>query len=149
MLVRSLVRLTGMPSSVNSPRDRVLPPSVSARRPGRVAGVRTLVVLGTNLALISVLAIWVNRLALDTDTWVDTSDALIADDAVRAALAATLTDSLYSSVDIASSLVFFPAALIVAYPVQDRTRPAIAWAPRKLRQRAPAARRRCSALARP
>jgi hypothetical protein len=59
--------------------------------------VRTLVVLGTIVAFVSVLAIWVNLLALDTDTWVDTSDALIADDAVRAALAATSTDSLYSS----------------------------------------------------
>jgi hypothetical protein len=76
--------------------------------------VRTLPVLGTIVALVSVLAIWVGRLALDTDTWVDTSDELLQDDEVRAVLAATLTDKLYSSVDIASSLVFFPAALIVA-----------------------------------
>ena len=38
---------------------------------------RTLVVLGTILAVISVLAIWVNRLVLDTNTWVDTSDELL------------------------------------------------------------------------
>jgi hypothetical protein len=76
--------------------------------------VRTLVVLGTILAVISVLAIWVNRLVLDTNTWVDTIDELLQGDEVRAVLAATLTDKLYSSVDIASRLVFFPAALIVA-----------------------------------
>jgi hypothetical protein len=80
--------------------------------------VRTLVVLGTILAVISVLAIWVNRLVLDTNTWVDTSDALLADDEVRATLATTLTDSLYSSVDVAGQLraVLPPAAQSLAAP---------------------------------
>lgn len=50
----------------------------------------TLVVLGTVLALVSALAFWVNRLALDTDTWVSTSDELLQDDEIRAVLAATL-----------------------------------------------------------
>ena len=79
---------------------------------------RTLVVLGTILAVISVLAIWVNRLVLDTNTWVDTSDALLADDEVRATLATTLTDSLYSSVDVAGQLraVLPPAAQSLAAP---------------------------------
>jgi hypothetical protein len=88
------------------------------RRPGRVAGIRALVVLGTILALISVLAIWVNRLALDTDNWVATSDELLQDDEVRAVLAATLTDNLYSSVDVASQLreVLPPAAQPLAGP---------------------------------
>jgi hypothetical protein len=87
-------------------------------RPGRIAAVRTLVVLGTILAVISVFAIWVNRLVLDTNTWVDTSDALLADDEVRATLATTLTDSLYSSVDVAGQLraVLPPAAQSLAAP---------------------------------
>jgi hypothetical protein len=91
---------------------------VRFRRPGRVAGVRALVVLGTILALIAVLAIWVNRLALDTDNWVATSDELLQDDEVRAVLAATLTDSLYSSVDVAGQLreVLPPAAQPLAGP---------------------------------
>jgi hypothetical protein len=80
--------------------------------------VRTLVVLGTIVAFISVLAIWVGRLALDTDTWVDTSDELLQDDGVRAVLAATLTDKLYSSVDVAGQLraVLPPAAQSLAGP---------------------------------
>lgn len=88
------------------------------RRPGRIAAVRTLVVLGTVLALVSVLAIWVNRLALETDTWVSTSDELLQDDEVRAVLAATLTDSLYSSIDVAGQLreVLPPAAQPLAGP---------------------------------
>jgi hypothetical protein len=80
--------------------------------------VRTLVVLGTVLALVAVLAIWVNRLALETDTWVSTSDELLQDDEVRAVLAATLTDSLYSSVDVAGQLQLAlpPAAKPLAGP---------------------------------
>lgn len=79
---------------------------------------RTLSVVGTVLALLSVLAIWVNRLALETDTWVATSDELLADDEIRAALAATLTDRLYSSVDVAEQLrtVLPPAAESLAGP---------------------------------
>ena len=71
----------------------------------------TILVLGTILALVSVLAIWVNRIALDTHTWVGTSDVLIADDEVRAALAATLTDSLYNSVGIAEQHGLLPLPL--------------------------------------
>jgi hypothetical protein len=65
-----------------------------------------------------VLAIWVGRLALDTDTWVSTSDELLQDDEVRAVLAATLTDQLYSSVDVAGQLraVLPPAAQPLAGP---------------------------------
>lgn len=87
-------------------------------RPGRIAAVRALVVLGTIVALISVLAVWIDRLALDTDTWVATSDELLQDDEVRAALAATLTDTLYSSVDVAERLeaVLPPAAQPLAGP---------------------------------
>jgi hypothetical protein len=80
--------------------------------------VRTLVVLGTILFFIAAVAIWVNRLALDTDTYVATSDELLQDDDVRAALAATLTDKLYSSVDVAEQLraVLPPAAQSLAGP---------------------------------
>lgn len=74
------------------------------KRPGRIAGVRALVVLGTILLLVAALAIWVNRLVLDTDTFVATSDELLEDEQVRAALAATLTDALYSSVDVQERL---------------------------------------------
>jgi hypothetical protein len=80
--------------------------------------VRTLVVLGTIVAFIAVLSLWVGRLALDTDTWVNTSDELLQDDEVRATLATTLTDQLYSSVDVAAQLraVLPPAAQPLAGP---------------------------------
>jgi hypothetical protein len=80
--------------------------------------VRALVVLGTVLLLISVLAVWVNRLALQTDNWVATSDELLQDDEIRAVLAARLTDELYSSVDVAEQLqaILPPAADPLAGP---------------------------------
>ena len=75
-------------------------------------------VLGTVLLLVSVLAVWVNRLALETDTWTATSEELLEDDDVRAALAASLTDQLYSSVDVAEQLqaILPPAADPLAGP---------------------------------
>jgi putative oligomerization/nucleic acid binding protein len=87
-------------------------------RPGRVAGVRTLSIVGTILALVSVLAIWVNRLVLETDTWTDTSVQLLQDDEIRQALAANLTDSLFANVDVAGQLqtVLPPAVQPLAGP---------------------------------
>ena len=83
-----------------------------------MAGIRTLSVLGTFLALVSVLAIWVNRLALDTNQWSSTSEQLLQDDAIREALAARLTDALYSNIDVAGQLqtVLPPAVQPLAGP---------------------------------
>jgi hypothetical protein len=70
------------------------------------------------LLLVSALAIWVNRLALETDTWTATSEELLEDEDVRAVLAASLTDKLYSSVDVAEQLqsILPPAADPLAGP---------------------------------
>jgi Short C-terminal domain len=80
--------------------------------------VRTLSVVGTILALVSVLAIWVNRLVLDTNQWTSTSEQLLQDDAVREVLAARLTDALYSNIDVAGQLetVLPPAVKPLAGP---------------------------------
>jgi hypothetical protein len=70
----------------------------------RMLAVRGLVVLGTVLLFISVLAVWVNRLALDTDTWVDTSEQLLEDDEIRSRLAVVITEQLYANVDVTAEL---------------------------------------------
>jgi hypothetical protein len=46
--------------------------------------VKTLVVLGSVLAFLSAFAIWVERQALNTNDWVDTSGKLIQNEKVRA-----------------------------------------------------------------
>jgi hypothetical protein len=63
-----------------------------------------LIALGVLLALISVLAIWVNRVALDTDTYVDTTSQVLADDDVQAVLSEALVEQLYANVDVAATL---------------------------------------------
>jgi hypothetical protein len=59
----------------------------------------TLVGLGTLTVLVGSLTLWVKRQALDTDSWVDTSTQLLADDDVRQALSVYLVDQLYANLD--------------------------------------------------
>ena len=66
--------------------------------------VKALVVLGSVLAFFSVFAIWTERQAFDTDDWVNTSDDLIADETIRAAVADYLVDQLYENVDVEQEL---------------------------------------------
>ena len=54
------------------------------------------------LLLLSSFAVWVNRVALNTDVFVATSTELIEDDEIREAVALRAVDELYSSVDVKS-----------------------------------------------
>ena len=67
---------------------------------GRRRSVKALVVVGSFLAFLSVFAIWVERQALNTDDWVQTSDKLIQDQKIRSALADYLVEQLYANVDL-------------------------------------------------
>jgi hypothetical protein len=66
--------------------------------------VKGLVVLGSILAFLSVFAIWTERQALNTDDWVSTSDRLIQNPTIRAALSDYLVDQLYENVDVEAEL---------------------------------------------
>ncbi len=61
---------------------------------------KALVVLGSVLAFLSVFAIWIERQALNTNDWVNTSDRLIQNSTVRTALGNYLADQLYENVDV-------------------------------------------------
>ncbi len=71
---------------------------------GRRRTIKGLVVLGSVLAFLSVFAIWVERQALNTDDWVDTSDRLIQNSTIRAAVGDYLVDQLYANVDVKQEL---------------------------------------------
>ena len=71
---------------------------------GRRRWVKGLVAFGSFLAFLSVFAIWVERQALNTDDWVQTSERLIQDRTIRAALADYLVDQLYANVDLEKEL---------------------------------------------
>jgi hypothetical protein len=63
-----------------------------------------LTVVAIVLIVISVLANFVKREALDSSRFRDTSRALIADDTIRNQLAQALVDQLYANVDVAAAL---------------------------------------------
>jgi Short C-terminal domain len=70
----------------------------------RLIFVRLLTVVAILLIVISVIANFVKREALDSSRFRGTSRALIADDTIRNQLAQTLVDQLYANVDVAAAL---------------------------------------------
>ena len=66
--------------------------------------VKALIVLGSVLAFLSVFAIWIERQALNTDDWVNTSGRLLHDTRIRSALSDYLVDQLYENVDVEKEL---------------------------------------------
>ena len=67
-------------------------------------------VLAGLLLLLSAFAVWVNRVALNTDVFVDTSSELIEDDEIRSAVSTKAVDELFAGVDVQAELEMrFPA----------------------------------------
>jgi hypothetical protein len=93
----------------------------------RIIIARTLTVIGILLVVVSVLANYVKRTALDEDNFRGTARALIADDQIRNQVASTLVERLYSNTDIAATLQqklpdnLQPLAVPVAGLVQNAT----------------------------
>ena len=52
------------------------------------------------LLLLSSFAIWINRVALNTSVFTDTSSSLLDDDKIRTAIANRAVDELYANVDV-------------------------------------------------
>jgi hypothetical protein len=63
-----------------------------------------LVILGALIGLVSVVAIWLDRVALQTDNFVDTAGALLDDPAIQGALSTYLVDELYTRVDVSGEI---------------------------------------------
>ena len=66
--------------------------------------VRVLVILATILAFLAIFTSWIDRQALDTNQWVDTSGKLLEDKEISDALATYSVDQLYANVDVAANL---------------------------------------------
>ena len=60
--------------------------------------------LGTLILLVGSLTVWVERQALDTESWVDVSSELLEDDEVREALSVYIVDQLYANADVEARL---------------------------------------------
>jgi hypothetical protein len=71
---------------------------------GRRRGVRLLIILGSVLAFLAILSVWIERQVLNTDDWVATSAELIENETIRTAIADYLVDELYANVDMEAEL---------------------------------------------
>ena len=63
-----------------------------------------MIVLASVIAIGASLNAWLNRQLLDTDNWVEASDEMLDDPAVRAALSTYLVNELFSYVDVSAQL---------------------------------------------
>src|SRR5262249_148127 len=75
-------------------------------RRGRIRSISYYVVLVVAgiLLLLSTFAIWVNRVALNTTVFVDTSTSLTQNAQIRQAIATRAVDDLYASVDVQAEI---------------------------------------------
>lgn len=80
----------------------VTPPAGQSR--GRIVAARILVVVGVLLTVVSLLANFVKREALDPSTFKQTSSELIANPTIRDQVAATMVEELYANVDVSAQL---------------------------------------------
>jgi hypothetical protein len=66
--------------------------------------VRILVILASLLAFLAIFTSWIERQALDTDNWTDTSGKLLEDETISDAVAIYTVDQLFLKVNIAKAL---------------------------------------------
>ncbi|HEX4805888.1 MAG TPA: SHOCT domain-containing protein [Conexibacter sp.] len=63
-----------------------------------------MLVLGTVVAVLSIVAVWANRQLLNADNWANTSTALLENGAIRTAVSGYLVDQVYANVDVSSEI---------------------------------------------
>ena len=73
-------------------------------RPGHPRVVAALIVVATLIAFVGIFSIWINRQALNTDNWVNTSDKLLQNEEIQAQLSIFLSDQLFANVDVQTEL---------------------------------------------
>ena len=76
----------------------------SGQSRARTTAVWALLTLAGLLLVLSAFAVWVNRVALDTDEFRSTSAEFLHDDAIRSAVATRAVDELYNAVDVQEEL---------------------------------------------
>src|ERR1700730_5336978 len=66
--------------------------------------VTALLVAATLLTFVGIFSIWINRQALNTDNWVNTSDKVLQNKDVQSQLSIFLADQLFAGVDVQAEL---------------------------------------------
>ena len=94
-------------------------------------------VLATLVALLAILAIWLNRQALNTDNWAKTSSELLEQPVIQNRIAERLTDQLFTSVDVEAAMaeILPPRADALAGPAANALRTQVEKLARRALQR--------------
>jgi hypothetical protein len=91
------------PARAEPPADAPAPkPSTPSR--GRRRSALALIFVASLLAFLALPAVWLDRQALNTDNWAETSSELLENDAVRTQIANYLVDQIYANVDVQGEL---------------------------------------------
>jgi hypothetical protein len=77
-----------------------VPPTTRPQSRGRATAVWVVLVLAGLLLLLSSFAVWINRVALNTSVFTDTSSSLLDNDRIRSAVANRAVDELFANVDV-------------------------------------------------
>jgi Short C-terminal domain len=88
---------------VSNATPQALPGPILSARVRRFL-VYGLLVFGGVLLFLTSFAVWINRVALNTNEFVDTSSDLVQDDAIRRAIATRAVDELYANVDVQAAI---------------------------------------------
>jgi hypothetical protein len=78
-------------------------PAAKVEQPHRKS-VAVLLVVASLLAFVAIFSFWVNRQAMNTDHWVDTSSGLLENEEIQKQLATFLVAQLYTNVDVQAEL---------------------------------------------
>jgi hypothetical protein len=110
-----------MTSVTIEPEERIKKPR---RRRIRRSVVAVLVALSCLLVLLSTTEVWAHRTLLNTPTFVGTVSPVFQDPAVTSAVAARVTDQLFTELDVQARLkaALPPKASIAAVPVTNATK---------------------------
>jgi hypothetical protein len=66
--------------------------------------VAALLVVATLLTVIGIFSVWINRQALNTDNWVNTSEKLLQNEKIQGQLAIYMSDQLFANVNVEEEL---------------------------------------------
>jgi hypothetical protein len=78
-----------------------------------------LIVAGCLLAFVAIFAVWINRQALNTDNWTETSSKLLENDEIREQVSIYLVDQLYANYNVTAQVsdALPPRAAPLAAPI--------------------------------
>ncbi len=88
------------PTSEPPPADPDAPQATAPPGRGRHRAALALVFVASLLTFLALPAVWLDRQALNTDNWTETSSELLENEAIRAQVANYLVDQVYANVDV-------------------------------------------------